>query len=343
MNPYVALLAAALKQSRPDVETAVWEELGPRRLWLERNRMDVLHLHWPELLYASATRKGAWLKWLRFVGTILLARLIGVCLVYTVHNLAPHEGQQVTQNRLAQALLFLLADVIHVHDDYARRAVGTQSRWLRCIRRCRRIVVIPHGNYLSYPNTCPRQEARERLGIPQGAFVYLVLGQLRPYKGIEELLEAFGRLPDRDVILVIVGHVHDPAYGATVEALAAQDERVMARLAYVPPEELQYYFNACDICVLPYRHVTTSGAAILAFSFGKPVLAPRLGGFPELVGEERGLLYDPDREDALRDALRRARRLDLARASAAAWSLARELDWVKIARQHLRAYEGKAS
>ena len=107
------------------------------------------------------------------------------------------------------------------------------------------------------------------------------------------------------------------------------------------PEEIQYYMNACDICVLPYRHVTTSGAAILAFSFARPIIAPRAGDFSQLVGETRGVLYqdvgdETGRTQALQAALRQARHLDLAAANAAALALARELDWGAIARLHLK-------
>ena len=84
---------------------------------------------------------------------------------------------------------------------------------------------------------------------------------------------------------------------------------------------MQIYFNASDACVLPYRRVTTSGAALLAYSFGKPIVAPAIGPFPDLITPERGVLFHPDKGD-LTDALCRVRELDAAQASAAALDFA---------------------
>jgi glycosyltransferase involved in cell wall biosynthesis len=64
--------------------------------------------------------------------------------------------------------------------------------------------------------------------------------------------------------------------------------------------------NACDICVFPYREITTSSAALLALSFGRPLIVPAIGSFPELVTSETGILFDPSRPDALVSALEQA-------------------------------------
>ena len=102
--------------------------------------------------------------------------------------------------------------------------------------------------------------------------------------------------------------------------------------------ELQYYFRAADVAVLPYRAVTTSGAAYLAFSFEVPIVAPRLGPFPELVGQGRGLLYDPATSDGLAGALRAACHLDTKAASAACRAFNRDHAWTRLARGHAALY-----
>jgi glycosyltransferase involved in cell wall biosynthesis len=75
----------------------------------------------------------------------------------------------------------------------------------------------------------------------------------------------------------------------------------------VPSENLQLYLNACDVVVLPYREDLTSGAAMLALSFGRPVVAPRMGTLEELLTDDCGVLYDPRSDAALVDAMRAAR------------------------------------
>ena len=81
-------------------------------------------------------------------------------------------------------------------------------------------------------------------------------------------------------------------------------------MKFIHGEDLQIYFGAADVCVLPYRQVTTSGAALLAFSFGKPIIAPALGPFPSLVDQARGILYQPG-EKGLLGAVLDTRALDL--------------------------------
>ena len=81
----------------------------------------------------------------------------------------------------------------------------------------------------------------------------------------------------------------------------------MARLEYVPDDDVKLYFAACDVSVLPYAEALSPWEVMYSLSFGVPVVAPAAGCIPELVGPREGLLYDPNRSDGLAEALRRAR------------------------------------
>jgi glycosyltransferase involved in cell wall biosynthesis len=96
--------------------------------------------------------------------------------------------------------------------------------------------------------------------------------------------------------------------------------------------------NAADVVVLPYRAVLTSGAAMLAFSFDRGIVAPRLGCLLELERTGAAILYDPDAPDGLAGALERALAVDPARLGIAAGRVARRHSWDAIARRHLGAY-----
>lgn len=334
-NPYVDLLAEGLAQAGPDLSIQVVDHFSLAWLWRHRREIDVLHLHWIELLFVYPTLTRSLKRWLSVILGLLVARLSGICVVYTVHNLSQHEGDRPALAGLANRAIFLLADAIHVHDEGTAELLA--SGW----GRRRGVHIIPHGNYTTaYPNQCSRQAARERLGLGEGAFVYLFLGRIRPYKGLEELIGAFRGLMQEDVRLVIAGEVHDPGYEAALEPLCLGDSRIVLHLQYVQDEQVQFYLNACDICVLPYRHVTTSGAALLAFSFSAPIVAPHIGCFSELVGknEERGFLYEPDHPKSLRKALRACRRADLAAKRAACARYIEALSWDRVAARHLAVY-----
>jgi glycosyltransferase involved in cell wall biosynthesis len=138
--------------------------------------------------------------------------------------------------------------------------------------------------------------------------------------------------------MVLAGNVHDPEYAEDLLRMIRGREEIRAWLQYVPDTDVQYFMNACDVCVLPYREVTTSGAAILAFSFGKPVIAPDLGGFAELSADGRGILYSPQDDDALLKALRQAQLEDMAEAGQRALAWAREHEWRALAPEFVRMY-----
>jgi len=347
MNPYVRLLQGTLLQT--GIPCSLADGLSPRlvRLWREDNLSAeakgppsasakatlVLHLHWLELLYHTPNR----LRSSRLLAAVLSGlrwtKAMGGRVVYTVHNLTPHEQAFPLLDRLANRLLFSWADALHVHDEEARKQVG------RIYGADKRIHVIPHGSYIgAYPNECTRPQARARLDLPEDVFVFLCLGQVRRYKGIENLWQAFSQLGDGTSRLVIAGNVHDAQYGQELARTVEGQKGIHLSFEYVPDDQVQYFMNACDVCVLPYRDVTTSGAAILAFSFGKPIIAPALGGFTELAAEGRGIIYDPAAADGLLGAMRAARSADMHSAGQQAWAWAQQHAWPELAPRFVRLY-----
>ncbi len=335
-NPYAALLCQGLRQPGLGLAPSLSDQFSFGWMWRHRGQVEVIHLHWLELLFIYPEFWRSRKRWLSVMAGLVLARCWGVCLVYTVHNVWQHEGKRAGLVWLGNRIVFLLAQAVHVHDRETAEVLA--RRW----GRRRGVYVIPHGNYISaYPQTCSPAEARARLGLAPEAFVYLFLGRVRPYKGIEELVAAFRGLAEKDAVLLIAGEAQEPAYAEQVRRAAAADGRIRLALEHVADEALQVYFQACDVCVLPYRHVTTSGAGILALSFGVPLVAPRLGCFVELVGPggERGLLYDPSAQDGLGEALRAARQADLAAMRQACRRYAEALSWETIAQEHAAMYQ----
>ena len=332
MNPYVELLRRAL-DAIPDVAAQSRRELTPCWVWSKRDCLDVFHLHWIELQIASPSRWRAFKKFVRLLAGVSLSKLLGITLVYTVHNIAHHEGKNARLNAWANRFIFRAADAIHVHDDCVAEQAAS------AFGRTRGVYIVPHGNYIgAYPVRASREEARQQLGLRPGDVVFLFLGQVRPYKGVEELIAAFRQMGDREFALVVAGHPQDAAYAARVEEMAKSDTRIHLRLAYVPDDDLHRYLLAADVSVLPYREVTTSGAALLSFSFGLPIVAPRVGCFTSLVDEGRGTAYDPDAPDGLGRAMRQAARMDREVARRATLQFAESLGWDRLAQEHLAAY-----
>lgn len=329
-NPYQRLLYEGLEQEgvvRVDSQNL---DLG----WLLRSRgeVDVLHFHWPEIYYrhrGAETPLALGLSWLRlglFAARLLAARALGYTVVWTVHQVRPHESSSPLLDRAGTRLLARAAQLLVAHDrstaDRAAEELGRRPR------------LVAHGSYLGvYPSGRPRAQVRAELGLPEDAFVLLSLGHLRRYKGLDLLLAAFESTRDSlpDARLVLAGLPVDGDEGEAVAAAASKDERVRALLGFVPDERVAELFGAADVAVLPRSDGGTSGALLLALSMGTPVVAADAPAYAELVEEPpSGWLFVPGDGNSLTEAIRRAAKTsagELRRRSGAARRRAAQLRW----------------
>lgn len=202
------------------------------------------------------------------------------------------------------------------------------------------IDVIYHPIFLAYKNTISKKEARDTLSIPRNKKVLLSFGKIRRYKGTEVFADALEKL-NEDFLGVVVG---EPSHKDLVNLLKAK-EQTLSNLViidkYIPDDEIQIYFNACDVVVLPYLSISTSGVALLAYSFHKPVITTNLGGMPEVVIDGKtGLLIPPNDADALVTAITKIFNLDYQKMGENAYKLAKEkFAWDKVADKTIRVYE----
>jgi glycosyltransferase involved in cell wall biosynthesis len=153
----------------------------------------------------------------------------------------------------------------------------------------------------------PREEARTRLELPATRKVALFLGLIRPYKGVDLLLEAVSRLPEEnDWLLLVVGEPWGdlgPALQRQAEELDLAD-RVRLRLGWVPEADVPGLLVAADLVVLPYRSGSQSAVAPLALAAGLPVLSTQVGGLSEVIEDGgNGLLVAPNSVGELAAAL----------------------------------------
>jgi D-inositol-3-phosphate glycosyltransferase len=149
-----------------------------------------------------------------------------------------------------------------------------------------------------------RDAARATLGL--AGPVVLFFGLVRAYKGLDVLLQsvalARAQVP---LTLVVAGEFYQDRapYDALVAALGLGDA-VRIHDRYVPNEDVEAYFRAADLVVLPYTSATQSGIAQIALSFERPVVVTRVGGLPEAVREgETGFVVPPGDPQALAQVL----------------------------------------
>jgi glycosyltransferase involved in cell wall biosynthesis len=170
------------------------------------------------------------------------------------------------------------------------------------------VTVIPFGINDSMPSTnLTRGEARQRLGLQEDDRTILFFGNVRPYKGLEYLVEAFNLLGDDHYRLIIAG---EPKKDTAVYMRQIEDaieragsrSRIIEKLEFVADDQAELYFKASDVAVLPYTVVFQSGVLFTAYSYGLPVIATDVGSLSEDIAPgETGLLCRArDAEDLAR-------------------------------------------
>ena len=136
----------------------------------------------------------------------------------------------------------------------------------------------------------------------------------------------------------VFGKPWDESYAEKLQDLAAGMVGVIIYPQFVENSKLHLYFSAANVVVLPFNKILNSGSLILAMSFGKPVIAPRLGGLWEVVGNGDDLLYNPKDEAGLLKAMQKSTEVDLDRLSQLVTKACDRLDWSLIGQQTVEVY-----
>ncbi len=341
-NPYLDLLYAPM---------AGWPEVEVRRTRPLRRSLfallmtpapqlppPVVHLHFFDEICQHPNRMGTAVRTAAFVALLRLLRRRGVRLVWSAHNLMPHEPYH------PDLAGWLYRQVVALSDAVIAFSSPVADELIAHYGRPRHLAVIPHGHYIGQHGPKPaRAEARARLGLPADAFISLCLGAWRPYKGLEDAIAAFAQLVENRgpaPVLVIAGQPKLPGYAALLREMADQVPGVRLIPGRVPDEAIASYWAAADVAVFAYRRLTNSGALIEAMSYGVPVIAPDVPAVRELVREgETGFLFAPGDIASLRAAMRRAQaHPDLPALGRAALDRVRQYDWEEIAAQTLNVY-----
>jgi glycosyltransferase involved in cell wall biosynthesis len=300
-------LARGPANSRRRRATKLVEHVPDMLVYRRRARSaDVVHFQWLAVQHVDAR---------------LLPR--GRPLVLTAHDVLPREprpGQLAAQRRL-----FDRFDAVVVHSAHGRRRLVDELGL-----PAERVHVIAHG-VLDHLVDRPSRPLPAELAAVRRPVV-LCFGLIRPYKGIDVLLEAWD--PAWEAELWIVGMPRMDI--APLRAAASANVRFVAR--FVGDDELGAYFRRADVVVLPYREIDQSGVLFTALAFGKALVLSDVGGFAEVAA---GRLVAPGDAGRLRDALgavladpaERERLAAQARAAAAG-----RFSWASAARDTLALY-----
>ena len=151
----------------------------------------------------------------------------------------------------------------------------------------------PHPIYDIYGAEVPKEEARERLCIPMDIPFVLFFGFIRPYKGLDLLLEALAQT--EGIHAIVAGECYEDwnKYEDMIKRLGLEG-RVLPFHDFIPNEGVKFYFSAAELVVQPYKTATQSGISQIAYHFHKPMVVTHVGGLPEIVTDGKsGYVVEP--------------------------------------------------
>jgi len=238
----------------------------------------IIHIHWIYVFPFSFLMK-LYIK---------LAKLIGYKIVWTVHNVHPHEN---FENNEKTRWFAKNVDYFFIHYN---SNVKKLEDYIQCPIEKNKIKIIFHPSFEDiYTNKLTQEEARDMLDIPKDKKVILCFGQIRRYKGIDLFQQAMNSLTE-EYFGLIVGEIKDKELFKEINS-----KLEIPNLQIVPKriknEDIQIYLNASDVVITLYTDITTSGITLLAYSFSKPILSTRVGCMSEILVEGKTGFFIADR------------------------------------------------
>ncbi len=230
---------------------------------------------------------------------IVTKRLKHTKILFVCHNVLPHErfplDKLLTKITLRQGNCYIVQSK---QDEEDLKQIIRNPIYEKAV----------HPTYEAYKFTgMTQQEARRELIIEREEKVILFFGLIRKYKGLQYLLKAMPRVQKEveHVRLLVVGEMREEQnqYMNLIKELEIEDV-VDLRMEYVPDCEVEKYFMASDVVVLPYVSATQSGIVQVAYGFEKPVIVTNVGGLPEVVSNNRtGYVVKSENVEQLADAV----------------------------------------
>jgi D-inositol-3-phosphate glycosyltransferase len=271
---------------------------------IKKKMMNILRFYFLQARHLIISKKGIvhfqWLDRYYFADRILLpliGRIFGHRLILTVHNVnaRKRDNNDSLYNRLTLSIVYHLCNHLIVHTEKSK------AELLRDFRvKPGKVAIIRHGmNNRVLSRGIQQSEAREELNIGQNKKVILFFGNIDYYKGLDILIESIKHLKHplkKDVILLIAGNYKTGEYIDTIRKQINKlntDSQIISHIQYIQDEDIEKYFMASDCIVLPYREIYQSGVLFMAYTFGLPALATKVGNFEnDIINGKTGFLID---------------------------------------------------
>ncbi|MEZ4903991.1 MAG: glycosyltransferase [Spirosomataceae bacterium] len=288
-NPFQYELVKYLQKNGMDVVIGQKYTLGSTFRALLKHKPSILYYDWVHSFILGKSLLWSSVKSLVFVLEIICTKYIRhVKIIHTLHNLQNHAGIWLGLERIIYGFFLRQCHQIRVYNEATKAAAmarfGLKEDDLKIIQD------LPYHWY--YENKYTPEESRKKLNLDSNQFVYLFFGELKPYKGLHDLLEAYAHIAQPNDCLVIAGKSYDSDYFASLQTLANPVPSIIFHHRFIEDSEVQLFFNAADVVVLPFVRIDHSGSIDLAMSFGKPIITLNTAATSQLLAHQSCLLFD---------------------------------------------------
>ena len=274
-NSYLGLVAKGLG-------TRV--QVLPNRIRFRPRRGDILHIHWPERYFGARSLAGLLRSSLALARIRLLVALLrrrGGALVWTAHNLAPHDRLPPAEGRRYRRFMQWFLPRIDIALAMSERQVPMLRERFPEIS-AERWRVAAHPAY-EFPPAADRDAVLAGLDIPGDARVVAMLGLVRSYKGIPGAIEAFLEAAGPRDYLVVAGRCADAGLVESIRSAMCGSPQVRFLDKWLSDQEIASYLGAADLALYNFTAILNSGSVMAALSAKRRVLAPGSAALAEIA------------------------------------------------------------
>lgn len=263
----------------------------------------VCHFHWIHGKTAVAKNKKEADEAVRFWEKLLFQiKKKKYKIVWTVHNVMPHESVWVEQDKIIHQMMADAADRLHI---MANDSIELTKPFYALSSD--KTFYVPHPTYENVqPCDVAKEDARKLLKLSADDHVFLSFGAIMGYKGYDDLMAVYDKVRENKKIntkLIIAGIPSDKDLVSRLQKWGGDKEDVVLNLDAVPNEKIQIFFKSADIAVFPYKRTMNSGAALMALTFGVPIVGPMSGGFKDIIESGFGIPFELNDRDGLYKAM----------------------------------------
>ena len=271
---------------------------------------------------------------------LLFVKILFGKVVLTVHDVSSFSNS--SNSLIITNLIYKLSDRIITHNQFSKSEIINVNTNLEPY-----ISIVPHGNYIPFINIqFNKEKSRKILAIPNNRRVLLFFGMIKKVKGLEILLSALKGVVEKnpDVLLVIAGKPWENDFSVYQNIIDENNlsDYVLLHTKFIQQENVEHYYCASDLVVLPYKKIYQSGVLMMTLSFERPALVSDLPPLTEIISNnENGFVFKTENVSDLTNKLNsilinevlmekvRVKGVEL---------IKKKYDWVDIGRQTLQAY-----